>query len=73
MLVSDKIPIADEVRRRGCGIVVREVSVPVLIDAVEALRQNYDNLVRNTATVRPDAFSLSSLIENHRQLYARVA
>jgi glycosyltransferase involved in cell wall biosynthesis len=72
VLVSDKIPIGDDVRRRGCGIVLPEVSVPVLVDAIEALRQNYKSLVRNTVVIRPDAFSLSSLIENHRQLYGTV-
>ena len=70
VLVSQRIPLADHVRQRGCGVVVEEVTVASLAAAIASLRNCYVELARNAMKVGPNAFSLASLVENHRRLYA---
>lgn len=70
VLVSPCIPLVDYVRQRDCGVVVEEVSVPALVAAIAALKDRYSELARNAISIGPDAFSLASLVESHRRLYA---
>ncbi len=70
VLISNKIPMADFVRRHDCGIVLDEVSAPALVAAIEALRRRYQELAKNTAAIPPDAFSIDALIDSYRRLYA---
>jgi glycosyltransferase involved in cell wall biosynthesis len=70
VIVSSKIPMADYVARHGCGIVVDDVGVPEVMAAVEAMKRDYQQLVRSTTALPRDDFSLSTLIERHRSLYA---
>lgn len=69
VLISDKIPMADYVRKHQCGVVVEDVSVRSLTAAIEALRGRYEELTRCAAQIGPDAFSMQAFIENHRRLY----
>ena len=57
-------------RQRGCGIVVEDVGVAALTAAVATLRERYPDLARNAMNIGADAFSVTSLVENHRRLYA---
>ena len=70
VLVSGNSPMGDYVRQHGCGVVVTRVSVSDVVDAVEMLKQDYANLVRRTAAITPDAFSVHALIDRHHQMYA---
>lgn len=70
VLVGRRIPLADYVRQRGCGIVVEDVGVAALTAAIAALGERYPDLARNAMSVGADAFSVTSLVENHRRLYA---
>jgi len=70
VLVGGRIPLADYVRQRGCGIVVEDVGVAALTAAVATLRERYPDLARNAMNIGADAFSVTSLVENHRRLYA---
>jgi glycosyltransferase involved in cell wall biosynthesis len=70
VIVSKTIPMSDYVARNGCGLVLDQVSVQAVIAAVEALKRNYAELVRRTAALPRDDFSMRALIDRHRPLYA---
>jgi len=69
VLVSGNSPMGDYVRQHGCGVVVTRVSVSDVVDAVEMLKRDYASLVRRTAAITSDAFSVQALIERHQQMY----
>ncbi len=69
VLVSEQIPMADYVRKQNCGVVVEDVSVASVTTAIEILKSRYPEFARNTTQIGPDAFSISGLLENHRNLY----
>jgi glycosyltransferase involved in cell wall biosynthesis len=70
VIVSDTIPMSDYVARNGCGLVLDQVTVPAVTAAVAALKRDYAELVRRTATLPGDDFSIRALIDRHRPLYA---
>ena len=70
VIVSSAIPMADYVRQRQCGIVLNDVHIDSIIASVEILRSQYDDLTRNAKLIESDAFSIKSMVERHRDLYA---
>lgn len=72
VLLSDKIPMADFVRRHGCGIVVDELTVPAVVKALVQLRRSYDTLAQNTEALPLENFSWQSMAAAHRAMYARI-
>jgi glycosyltransferase involved in cell wall biosynthesis len=69
VLLSETIAMADYVTANQCGIVVADMTITALTSAIEALRSGYERLARNAAQTQPDAFSISTMVENHRRLY----
>lgn len=72
VLLSDKIPMADFVRRHGCGIVVDEMTVPGVVSALNQLRRSYDALAQKTEALTLETFSWQSMANAHRAMYARI-
>ena len=70
VLLSDTIAMSDYVSKHQCGVVVREMTVESLAAAIESLMRNYAELSRNAMRIRPAEFSIDTMIENHRRLYA---
>jgi glycosyltransferase involved in cell wall biosynthesis len=70
VLLSDTIAMSDYVSKHQCGVVVREMSLEALAGGIEALMRDYEGLARNSAQIGPAEFSINTMIENYRRLYA---
>lgn len=70
VITSARIPMADFVRQHRCGLAIEEVSSAALAAAIVDLRDNYASLAYNAAQAGPASFSLATLIDRHRYLYA---
>jgi glycosyltransferase involved in cell wall biosynthesis len=71
VLVSQCIPLADEVDQNHCGVVVPTIDVPVLLRATQQLRADYVTYQQNALRVGQQLFSLPAMIENYAALYER--
>jgi glycosyltransferase involved in cell wall biosynthesis len=69
VLLSNTIAMADDVRNRGCGVVVSRMDIAALTSAIEILMQNYREFAANAARIGSHAFSIAALVENHRRVY----
>lgn len=69
VILTDALPMADDVRRRGWGVVAGGVEVSSILAAVEALRGRYGELASNVRAIEVGAFSKVSMIERYRQIY----
>ena len=69
VITSESIPLADFIRQHNCGLVVEEITNTALAAAVEDLRDHYAELSGNAARIGP-SFSLTALLDRHRQLYS---
>jgi glycosyltransferase involved in cell wall biosynthesis len=70
VLLSTTIAMADYVRTRRCGVVVPDMSMTALTSAIDILMRGYEELARNASEIEPGAFSIATMVENHRRLYA---
>jgi len=52
------------------GVVARELSFEPLATAIEMLMCDYEALACNAAQIGPAEFSINTMIENYRRLYA---
>lgn len=72
VLVSQAIPMADYVTETGCGVVVSSVTPNAILEAIEALRQQY-NLAQTIALqVGQRDFSQQAMIASYQQVYEQV-
>lgn len=71
VLVSRAIPMADYVRRAGCGEVVEWVTPADILAAVQSLLGRYDGLQRSAQRVGQRDFTQEQLIASFRHVYER--
>jgi glycosyltransferase involved in cell wall biosynthesis len=69
VLLSETIAMADFVRSSKCGVVVRDMNVAALACAIDVLMRGYEELRKNTARIRPELFSIKTMVDSHRRLY----
>jgi glycosyltransferase involved in cell wall biosynthesis len=69
VVLTEALPMADYVQERGCGVVVRDVSQTTILEAIEALRERYQELAKSARTVGAAEFSKGSLVETYRVIY----
>jgi glycosyltransferase involved in cell wall biosynthesis len=69
VLVSDGNPMAEHVRKTGCGLVVPGLAATDLIEAIHQLRQDYEVYRMRAREVGRRDFSLEELVTAHRTLY----
>ena len=69
VILSDALPMADYVRKHGCGLVVEEVSVQTLVQAIEDLRARYDTLAQRARLTDAQSFSQKAMIERYSEIY----
>jgi glycosyltransferase involved in cell wall biosynthesis len=69
VLVSQAIPMADDVAQTGCGAVVGAVTPQAVGQAVEALVANYERMVETAVHVGQRDFSLETMIDSYRMVY----
>ena len=69
VLLSETIAMADYVRNRNCGVVVRDMDIEGLTSAIGTLAGSYATFARNAERIDRNAFSLDNMIERHRRLY----
>jgi glycosyltransferase involved in cell wall biosynthesis len=72
ILVSRAIPMADYVKRSGCGKVVEAVTPEGVLAAVEALASEYEGLQQAAQRVGRRDFSQEALLDSFREVYERV-
>jgi glycosyltransferase involved in cell wall biosynthesis len=71
VLLSETIAMADYVRSGRCGVVVPDMSMAALTSAIDMLMRGYEELARNASQIEPGAFSMATMVEKHRRVYAR--
>ena len=69
VIVTEALPMADYVRARDCGVVAGRVSIPTILEAIEALRGRYRELAENARAIEAAEFSRQSLVEKYRAIY----
>jgi glycosyltransferase involved in cell wall biosynthesis len=72
VLVSRVIPMADYVEETGCGQVVEAVTPASILQAVEALRRNYDLQQKQARRVGQRDFSQQAMLASYQQLYRQI-
>ncbi len=70
VLLSDTIAMSDYASNQKCGVVVRDLEFGALAAAIDVLMRDYEELSRNAARISPAEFSMDTMIERHRRLYA---
>jgi glycosyltransferase involved in cell wall biosynthesis len=73
ILVSQCIPIADEVRETGAGVVVESLQPQVIRAAIEDLRANYPRLQAAAAAIPPERYAQQAWLTQHLELYNQLA
>ena len=73
VLINDGNPMADYIRKTGCGRVASSLRPADLIDALQHLRQDYQACRALARDVVKRDFSLGTLIGAYRDLYQTVA
>ncbi len=72
VLVNDRIPMAEYVRKTRCGEVVQSLEPSDLLAAIQRLRQNYDEHRINACRVGKMDFSQEDLVKSYQDLYESV-
>ena len=72
VILSDALPMADYVRRQGCGIAIGEVSEQALLQAIDHLRAHYDAFSQAARLTDAHMFSQQAMIECYRDIYRSV-
>jgi glycosyltransferase involved in cell wall biosynthesis len=72
VLVSRAIPMADYVEQTGCGKVVEHMSSEDILEAIEALRFQYDDLQKAAREAGRRDFTLQMMLDSHRHVYEHV-
>ena len=73
VLVSDCIPMAEYVRKTQCGEVVQSLAPSDLLQAIQRLKENYEDYRLNARRVGKTDFSQEDLVNSYRKLYESVA
>jgi glycosyltransferase involved in cell wall biosynthesis len=73
VLVSECIPIADEVRAAGAGIVVESLQPDAIRAALETLRANYPRLQAAAAAIPRERYARQMWLAQHLELYDQLA
>ena len=69
VILSNTIAMADYVSSYGCGVVIPDFNLDAFVSGIERLMTSYQGLSDSAARIGPTAFSLTTMIENHRRLY----
>jgi glycosyltransferase involved in cell wall biosynthesis len=69
VILSNTIAMADYVSSYGCGVVIPDFNLDAFVSGTERLMTSYQGLSDSAARIGPTAFSLTTMIENHRRLY----
>lgn len=69
VLLSDAIPMADFVSARGCGVVLKDLNLDMLVDSITQLFSHYETFRAPTEEVDEKTFSLESMVEGYRSIY----
>jgi glycosyltransferase involved in cell wall biosynthesis len=69
VILSESLPMADDVRKHGCGIVMNEVTVEALLAGLDRLRTHYDEFARKVKALDPGKFSEERLVADYRRIY----
>jgi len=72
VLVSQSIPMSDDVARLDCGIVIDTVDVRALLAAVEKFARRYVALREAARYVGARDFGIEAMISSYRSVYERV-
>ena len=73
VLTSDGSPMADYIRRTGCGRVAPSLRSADLLEALQQLRQDYQACRARARDVVKRDFSLETLVAAYRDLYRTLA
>ena len=69
VIVSNTIPIADFIREHGCGIVLDEFRLEMLIQSIDQLTKQYQQLANNAKASPVNKFSIERMIDQYGIIY----
>jgi glycosyltransferase involved in cell wall biosynthesis len=72
VLISRSIPMADYVKKTGCGKVVECVTPTDILTAVDTLAREYDTLQKSAQQVGQRDFSQQQMIASYQEVYERI-
>jgi glycosyltransferase involved in cell wall biosynthesis len=69
VILSNALPMADYVRRHGCGLVLEAVDVDAVVSAIDRLQSQYETLADRARSIDAQDFSEATMIANYRKIY----
>ncbi len=72
VLLSRCLPMAGFVRRAGCGVLVDDLRLPVLIKSLSIMRERYSCFAAAATRVDMNMFSKKNMVSAYLRLYGRV-
>jgi glycosyltransferase involved in cell wall biosynthesis len=69
VLVSRAISLSEYVEQTGCGVVVEQVDLPVVLTALDRLVTHYQQIQNTTLQLDPETFSLTRFKQAYSRIY----
>jgi len=69
VLVSRAIPMADYVEKIGCGEIVEEVTVSIILSSIEAFVEQYAELQSVAQQIGQKDFSQEAMLASYQEVY----
>ncbi len=72
IVLSNKIPMADYVKEKNCGLVVHEHTTEAFLKSISLLKGNYQELSKQAFDLKASDFTKEKMVQKYSKLYQSI-